>query len=865
MNSTRWQEVQELFGAALGAGPEERARLLDQSDADSETLEVVLRMLQADAAGGSVLDRGVPDAARELLVEPEDDMPRPPIAEFGPYRLIRLLGEGGMGVVWLAERMDTGSQVAVKFLPNAGLSPARLERFTREVWLLARLKHPSIARFYDAGTLADGTPWFVMEYVEGTPFGNYARSLDSVAKKIRLFRAVCEAVQYAHGQAIIHRDLKPSNILVESDGTPKLLDFGIARELEQDAEQTGMTVRGPRFLSPQYSAPEWIENAEAGVTTDVYSLGVMLYEVLAGCLPDCEASGSASKPSVAARQPAAESAAKPEGITRSEWNDLDVLCLKAMHANPAKRYGSVEALIRDIDHFLANEPLEVRPDSWSYRGAKFLRRNAKAVTATATVLTILAGMGIFFTLRLAEARNAALAEAARANRVQQFTLSLFKNSGNITDAPANLKVKFLLDHGAADADQLRDEPALQAELFENLGEMYRAIGITGNPADMYSRAIAIRDSLPKTPVGLRIDDRISLALLPEVLLQRREAEDLISQARQLTDQMPERDRKRDAEIEFAQGKLLLAIGNYQAARLHLQAAEKLQDKDPELASNKLATLVNLELTELNLGNYEECDRLNNRILALDRQQGSHDTARELEALQDLGTSAYIRGDYAQAEANERKAYAIAQSWFGKDHPVTANQMISLANVLTDEGKLREAGQLLHKAIAIEQKSFPAESGYLGKAWHYLGRFEAASGQFSQAVKHMETSENIFRKTRGEGDFLIGVVELSKGTAYQLDNDMVHAESSFRRALNNLAPARGENDIYTALARVHLGHTLLLEGHFREAELQSRIGYELLSQKTGMQTSFLASARQDLIADYQAMHELEKAESLRLGQ
>ncbi len=244
-------------------------------------------MLKADSGSASLLDRGLPAVAYEMLESPRDAAGFP---EFGPYRLLRILGEGGMGVVWLAERADAGNLVAIKFLPHAGLSPARRERFAREIKTLGKLKHPFIARFYDAGTL-DGTPWFAMEYVEGVPLTQYLREKAfSFEERLRLFRSVCDAVQYAHGQEIIHRDLKPSNILVEADGTPRLLDFGIAKELhnlDEASDQIDDRTRPAlRFMSREYAAPEWALDGTVGFQTDVYSLGVILYEMLAGRLPD---------------------------------------------------------------------------------------------------------------------------------------------------------------------------------------------------------------------------------------------------------------------------------------------------------------------------------------------------------------------------------------------------------------------------------------------------------------------------------------------------------------------------------------------------------------------------------------------------
>src|SRR5215472_18728914 len=230
MDSARYEQIQTIFHDALERPEAERQTFVEAAcGSDTELLAEVLNMLDADSRRTSLLDRGLPDAAHETISAPFDPVSS---REFGPYRLVRLLGEGGMGVVWLAERRDAGNLVAIKFLPHAGLSPARRDRFAREIKTLGKLKHPYIARLYDAGALEDGTPWFAMEYVEGIPLGDYLRQTQlPVEARLKLFRAICTAVQYAHGQEIIHRDLKPSNILVEYDGTPRLLDFGIAREL----------------------------------------------------------------------------------------------------------------------------------------------------------------------------------------------------------------------------------------------------------------------------------------------------------------------------------------------------------------------------------------------------------------------------------------------------------------------------------------------------------------------------------------------------------------------------------------------------------------------------------------------------------
>ena len=416
MDEARWRQIQDVFDqAAQLVGLEQEDFLQLACGSDATLLTVVGNMLAAeDAVDDSfILDRNLDEVASQILDNPGCSITA---REFGPYRVKRLLGEGGMGVVWLAERTDAGNLVAIKFLPHAGLSPTRQDRFAREIKTLARLRHPYIARLYDAGTLPDYTPWFAMEYVDGVPFSEYCRASGrSMEEKLRLFRHVCEAVLHAHSQEIIHRDLKPSNIMVDTGGTPRLLDFGIAREMQELDESGSLTRSGMRFFSANYSAPEWVTEGAVGLGIDVYSLGVILYEMLAGQLPFLTPPQTRDtpiqKPSHVARNNGLYS---NDHVSATAWSELDVLCLTAMRYTPAERYRSVEALLRDIDHYLKHKPLDARPDSLLYRGTRYFRRHRAAVLVASAVVLLVVGMTIFFAVRLARSRNTALACCARA-------------------------------------------------------------------------------------------------------------------------------------------------------------------------------------------------------------------------------------------------------------------------------------------------------------------------------------------------------------------------------------------------------------------------------------------------------------------
>ena len=433
MDSKRWELVQTLFHGAADLSDAERSAFLQAACNGDESLSAdVLALLEEDARSDSLLDHDLADVAQEVLGSQTG--PALPVQQIGPYRILRVLGEGGMGVVYLAERSDIGSLIAIKLLRDAWLSPARRERFSSEQRTLAHLNHPFIARLYDAGTLDDGTPWFVMEYVDGLPLTAYCDEQHcTVEERLKLFRAVCEAVHYAHQQAVIHRDLKPSNILVKSDGTPRLLDFGIAKQIEDFDTAADQTRTSLRLMTPAYAAPEQIRGDRVGVQTDVYALGAVLYQLLSGRLPfdlsnrtPTEAARIINdeapvKPSAIFRQMSPPGdATRDNSISKANWADLDVLCLTAMHKDPQRRYQSVEALLRDVDHYLNSEPLEARPDTAGYRVRKFVARHRSPTIAVTAAIGIVVGLVIFFTVRLARERDEANRQTAIATSVDRF-------------------------------------------------------------------------------------------------------------------------------------------------------------------------------------------------------------------------------------------------------------------------------------------------------------------------------------------------------------------------------------------------------------------------------------------------------------
>ena len=624
MDASRWNFVQGLFHDAAALPPDARRAFLERATGNDEDLIAeVLDLLARDEAGAALLDRGIAHAAGVLLdpLRAQDDDPAAgPLLhrDFGPYRLTSFLGEGGAGVVYRAERTDIGGEAAVKILRDAALSPARRARFAAEQRTLVRLRHPGIAQLYHADTLADGTPWFAMELVEGaTLSGHCDRARASLDERLRLVSLVCDAVQYAHGHAIIHRDLKPSNILVTGDGAVRLLDFGVAKRL--DSETADYTRTGLRALTPAYAAPEQSTNDPVGVHTDVYSLGVILFELLTGRLPFEEPGAPAHadppRPSTVARR-----ADAPLALTRSQWADLDVMVMTAMHVDPDRRYRTVDALRGDIERFRTGRPLVAQRDSRRYRAAKFLRRNRRSVAlASAAVLSLLL-LTTFFTLRLAAARDVALSQAERAGRIQDFMISLFQGGEAEVLAADSLRVVTLLERGLREAQALDADPAAQSALLATLGGIYRQLGQLPRADSLLHSALDIERTLSTSDSSAVARRLLDIALLRIDQADYAAAETLARDALA----MAARALPRDADLQLEALTILGAAqqerGEYDQAVTTLEQALRMHRPADTLSASYAGSLVQLANTRFYAGGYDAADSLNRRALDLYRAQ-----------------------------------------------------------------------------------------------------------------------------------------------------------------------------------------------------------------------------------------------------
>ena len=703
MEGNRWSAISPLLDELLELSGEDRERRLQEIEATDPGLARELKKLMA-------LEEERPDFMSQPVVDASMFAAQAD-QEVGPYRLVSPIGEGGMGQVWLAVRADGlyERRVALKLL-RPGLGDAGLHaRFTRERQILARLGHAHIARLLDAGISQDGQPYLALDYVRGDAITDYAvkRTLD-VRTRLDLFLQVCGAVSHAHANLVVHRDLKPSNILVTSAGEVCLLDFGIAKLLDQDASAAAEITRtGSRTFTLHYAAPEQLRGEIVTTMTDVYALGVVLYELLTDNKPyelsrqsdaaweEAILAGEPGRPSHVAGRKAKESGSVlDKRRARLLSGDLDNIVLKALSKQPDQRYASVEALAQDLRRHLDGQPVQARAQSMGYRARKYIRRHA-VVLATSGIITSVLAIALAIVSWQADK---AVSEATRAQAMQDFVVALFENSGNTGDGQ-NLDVRGLLDAGVNRADsELATQPQARAELIGLIARLRSGLGDEEEALRLLDHQQEVLHGIgASVPTGLALD---SAALRGHALRQLDRDQEcldrlspLLSQAREQANSFP----LPAAEFFSQLGRCEADIGQHAPARELFQQALAL--RQAQAAASALAAESENDLALLLLGEGKSDAALSSlrEALAHLRDAGGEQNALGVEIWSGLGAAYEAQHNTTEAEAAYRQALDVSLVRYGANHPRTGQVQQSLALVLLGVGKLIEADQLLAMA------------------------------------------------------------------------------------------------------------------------------------------------------------------------
>lgn len=823
-----WDRADRIFDEALDLPPGERAAFLDRAcGGDAELFALVSRLLaSAEDATSGVKPGGALQGPlwNELQGElAREDEPGAGTL-VGRYRIVRELGRGGMAVVYLAERADGQfeQQVALKLLKRGVDTDEVVGRFDQERQILALARHPGLARLLDGGVGPGGRPYLVMEYVAGRPIDLYADDQRlSVAERLRLFLQVARTVEDAHRNLVVHRDIKPSNILVTGEGHAKLLDFGIAKLLDPDLGATPVTRTASRMLTPAYASPEQLEGAPVTTASDVYQLGLLLYLLLAGRLPDPRRDGELTRPSSTAADSDEVAQARlttPARLRRELAGDLDTLVLTALRREPERRYGSVAQLIDDIERYLAGRPISARSDTLGYRTGKFVRRHTAAVVTAAAALVLLFAVVVLYTVQLARERDRARLAAAQATQVAAFLRGLFEVSAPTRSRGEQITARQLLDHGAARIDaELAGQPEVQAEMMTLIGDVYHDLALYAEAEGILERAVALRRQQPGDRLGLAA----SLHSLARVLADKAEharARKLYGEALALREAALGPDHPDVGRTLDGLGRVLSAQSDYpEALRLHRRAVSILEASlGPDHVEVGQA-IHNLGYVLWQNVDLDTAGGVLTRGLAILETRLGPDHPQVANARVRLADYLAAMGEPFLARSHYERALPVVESTYGPEHPAVALVLSSLAVLLSDNGEADQAIAYHQRALKISEASHGPRHPQVAFCLRGLGIAWLAKGDLVVARGFLERSAALLEEAFGpDHDALSGVLFELAGLARR-ERKLEEAERAYERVFALREKARDSVNDHLILPLYYLGQVRLEQGNPAGAE------------------------------------------------
>jgi len=845
MNIERWESVKELLHQAMQLTPDQRISFLNEACSSDTKLRGELESLLSAEEG-----------LRSSFMQspPLDDAVFASAGCFEPgqcfaqrFQLIRKLGEGGMGQVWLAEQTSpVRRQVAVKLIRAGMYDESVVKRFQSERQSLAIMDHPAIAKVFDAGTTPQGQPYFVMEYVPGLPITGYCdlKKLE-IKDRIELFIQACEGVQHAHQKAIIHRDLKPANMLVvEIDGkpVPRIIDFGLAKATTLNVEgetlftQMGHLVGTPGYMSPEQADPV---GRDIDTRTDVYSLGAVLYVLLAGSQP-LEAKAGEKLPldeflrrlreedpptpstKVSNDRQTSSAMAKargtdPKQLVKQLRGDLDWITMKALEKDRARRYGSPMELAADLRRYLNQEPIAARPASATYRIRKYVRRHRLAVAIAAVLLILLTAFSILQGVELRRITH----ERDRATRITDFMTNMFKVSDPDQARGNSVTAREILDKASNDIGKgLAKDPEAQAEMMQVMASTYQNLGLYARAHELAKGALDTRRSLlgPKDPKTLE-----SMSQLGWIL--DRQGNDL--EAEKLERQALVDDRR--------------ILGN----------------DDPRT----LETMDNLAVILENRGRYDEAERLEREAIAAGTRRLGPESAQTLSSMSNLANALWYEGRYGEAEKEDRQLLDVERRVWGPDHPKTLAIMTNLAVAMFAQRRLAETEKLDREVLDAERRVLGPEHQITLLTMENLAATLSIEGHLAESEKLNREMLAIRLRTLGPDHPETFASQFNLADVLFREGHLHQAEKLNRETLAGLLRLFGPENRQTLEAQSNLAAGLIAEGQFVEAEKVARETYDIECRTLGPRQSDTVFALQLLGTAMAEMHRYPEASQL----
>ncbi len=908
MNQQEWERVNNIVDTALDLEGEERSTFIREKCSGNKDLRYqVTKLLDAIEQSDTEdflegLGSFPANLAGDLAKKQDETYASSLIGEtIDKYKITELIGYGGMGSVFLAERADDAydRQIAFKVMRRGMDTPSNVARFKRERNILARLDHPNIARLLDGGVTADGLPYLVMEYVDGTPLLEYCnRHQLSINERLELFKSVCKAVQHAHRNTIIHRDLKPSNIYVSNDGTVKVLDFGIAKLMEpDDPEKTFFeTQTGARILTLGYAAPEQIDNSAITTATDSYTLGILLYKLLAGshpfdiddknisgiektiCIqrPDNPSKKFNSLAEAKQTEIASQRSTTSKNLVQTLQGDLDAIVMKALRKEPEFRYRSVEQMLEDLNRYDQSVPLIAQSDTLQYRTRKFIIRHRNTVAGVVLVLIAILGFGSYHIEQVTEERNIAEAEAQKAETVKNFLIDIFGSSNpqSASFEGKDISAQQLLLNGKEQFDQeLSSQPDVYLEIFTAIGDALKNIDAFEEAEKSYEQALS-KASESSAPIENKVNLLAKIGHLNTTWTKNEKAYKSARNADSLLQKVDNPPPALKASVLGLLGRIITVRDDYEKGNTYFKKADSIYVNAGIQGSDEyIQMLTDYGRSLLYVFDFEKSEQVLLRSNQLHAQKYQTPTLTIAENYKYIAWTNREMGNFERSNNYFLKSVDLKSDLIGPESVRTAISMYHLARNYTLAGDFEKSEKLARQVLQIYQKHLEPTNQYVHQAKNYLAMAKYNQSKWAEAEKLLTNVVDARRELDKDNKMFLAGAASQLAVVYRHTGRFQEAISLLEETIDinerNLGPqSRGVAVDMIKLAAVYRdkgddtrakeyfskAESILTEetpeNHYRRAELYYHFGklkMEQVNSKTAQQ--YFQKSHQIYVANF----------------